>query len=67
MVDARMTPLRAKILAALRDAGNPMSPLDIAQATGIKPENVRMILLRMRVDKQIEHAAYGQWSTAHGA
>lgn len=64
------SPKRAAVLTVLQQAGKPMRPLDIAAATRMKYANVCIMLLRMRMDGQAEHAGYGQWQPvgiAHSA
>jgi hypothetical protein len=57
-----MSPQRAAILGVLQKAGRPLRLFEIAAATGMKPHNVCMTLLRMREDCQALQPDYGLWS-----
>jgi DNA polymerase len=53
---------RENILKAFAEAGaEPLSPNQIAAATGMKPTNVRKLMQRMKVDGLIKAAKYGKY------
>jgi hypothetical protein len=54
--EVRRTDERSMILQALLEAGEPMSPVNIAAATGMKPDNVRQLLFKMtRAGEVVKH------------
>ena len=55
---------RAAVLAALREAGEPMSPTDIAAITGMKVANVRKLLARSVKDGLIVRVGRGKYAPA---
>jgi hypothetical protein len=60
-VEVRRTDERSSILAALKDAGSPMSPADLSAATGMASLNVRQLLLKMVKAGEVTKAAYGRY------
>jgi hypothetical protein len=50
---------RGKILLALEESTEPMKPQEIADETGMKPVNVRQMLLRMAKTGEVEKAGRG--------
>jgi hypothetical protein len=57
----RQSDERGRILRALDEAGEPIGPMDIASAAGMKPANVRALLLKMQRDGTVEKEAYGRY------
>jgi hypothetical protein len=57
----RMTGERSKILDALADAGEPMTPNEIAFATEMPNQNVRQTLSRMCKAGEVSKAGYGKY------
>jgi DNA-binding MarR family transcriptional regulator len=55
---------RAAVLAALREAGEPMSPTDVAAITGMKVANVRKLLARSAKDGLIVRVGRGKYAPA---
>ena len=55
---------RAAVLAALREAGEPMSPTDVAAITGMKLANVRKLLARSAKDGLIVRVGRGKYAPA---
>jgi hypothetical protein len=62
--DVRRTDQRVTLLKALRDAGEPMTPADLASATGMDSNNVRQLLFKMVKAGEVEKAAYGRYVCA---
>lgn len=60
--EVRRSDERNTILDALDDAGEPMSPADIAIATGMRAENVRFLLHKMMKAGEITKARYGRYA-----
>jgi hypothetical protein len=55
---------REAILKAFAEANDePLSPHQIAAATGMKPANVRRMMIRMKADGLIKAAKYGKYVT----
>ncbi|MGC2824639.1 MAG: helix-turn-helix domain-containing protein [Pseudolabrys sp.] len=52
---------RGKILSALADASEPMSPLDIALSTGMSPNNVWQLLHKMAQDGEVTKLSRGKY------
>jgi hypothetical protein len=50
-----MTLQRAAVLAVLQKAGRPMRLFEIADATGMKPNNVARLLYTMSTDGQADY------------
>lgn len=57
----RMSTQRANVANALRDSAEPITPKEIAEATGMKPESVRQFLYQMRKANQVMEAG-GKYS-----
>jgi hypothetical protein len=57
---------RATILQAMQDAGEPVGPNDIAQATGMKAVNVRFLLGKLVKEGVVEKARYGKYRLKSG-
>ncbi len=60
--EVRRTDERGMILHALKDAGEPMSPSDIAAATGMKSTNVRQLLHKMTKAGEVVKTARSQYA-----
>ena len=60
-VDVRRSEERAKIIVALEEAGEPMSPKHIADVTGMKPANVRRLVLKLAKAGDIKKQGYGKY------
>ena len=60
----RYTGERAAVLAALREAGEPMSPTDVAAITSMKVANVRKLLARSAKDGLIVRVGRGKYALA---
>jgi hypothetical protein len=58
----RLTKEREKILDALEEAGIPVGPREIAQATGMKEGNVRRLLRKMHKEGLIKQPSYGKYT-----
>ena len=54
-----ISPQRAAVMAVLQQASEPMCVAEIATATGMKPHDVGMMLLRMRTDGQAQYVFRG--------
>jgi hypothetical protein len=59
----RRTNERARVLQAVDDAGEPLSPSDIAAATGMKVSNVKFLLHKLLEEGVIEKPSYGKYQT----
>jgi hypothetical protein len=57
----RLTTERAAIIQAVEEAGEPVGPRDIADAIGMRAQNVRFLLSKLVKDGAIEKAAYGKY------
>jgi DNA-binding transcriptional ArsR family regulator len=58
----RRTAQRAAVISALEDAnGEPVGASQIASATGMKPTNVRQLLLSLKREGLIKSASYGKY------
>jgi hypothetical protein len=60
--EIRRTDERAVILAALLEAGEAMSPADLAAATGMKSINLRQLLFKMVASGDVVRPKYGQYA-----
>jgi AAA domain len=60
--DVRRSNERKMILAALKDAGAPMTPSEVAAATGISGDYVRQLLIRMVSADEILRAGRGRYA-----
>lgn len=63
--DVRRTDERSSILDALADAGEPMSPAEIAAATGMPPNNIRQLLFKMTKAGEVAKASRGRYRHPH--
>jgi hypothetical protein len=52
---------RGNILAVLREAGEPMSPSEVASVTGVSSGNTRKLLWAMKRDGEVEKSGYGKY------
>lgn len=52
----RMSGQRANVANALRESGEPLTPKQVAERTGMKPENARQFLYQMRKAGQVIEA-----------
>ncbi len=59
--DVRRTNERSLILAVLKDATEPVSPNELATATGMKGNNVRQLLFKMAKAGEVEKAGRGNY------
>jgi hypothetical protein len=59
--DARRTDERSTILAMLNETDEPMSPVELAAATGMKSNNVRQLLFKMAKSGEVEKAGRGSY------
>ena len=59
--EVRRTDERTILLNALREQGQPMSPADLASATGMKNDSVRQLVLKLVRTGDAEKVAYGQY------
>jgi hypothetical protein len=57
----RLTNERTTILQAIEEASEPVGPRDIADATGMRAQNVRFLLGKLLKDGAIERAGYGKY------
>jgi hypothetical protein len=57
---------RTTILQAMEEAGEPVSPKDIADASGMKPVNVRKLLGKLVKEGVVEKARYGKYRIKSG-
>jgi len=55
---------RQTVLQAIAEAGEPVGPQDIADATGMRAQNVRFLLRKLLAERAIEKAGYGQYRSA---
>jgi len=62
VTDVRRSDERGNILQALADAGEPMSPNVIADVTGMKPGNVRRLLLSMVTAGEAHKTGRGRYA-----
>ncbi len=60
--DVRRTDERSTILAAMREAGEPMSPADISGVTGMPSLNVRQLLFKMVKADEVKKVGYGRYT-----
>jgi hypothetical protein len=58
---------RGKILAALQDAGSPMTPREVADATEHSYEAVRKTLQRMFTAGEVEKAGHGRYTLSQAS
>jgi hypothetical protein len=63
----RMTTERATILQAIEDAGEPVGPGEIADATGMRSQNVRFLLGKLLKEGAVKKAGYGKYRPADGS
>jgi N6-adenosine-specific RNA methylase IME4 len=54
---------RASVLRVVDDAGEPLSPSDVAAATGMKVANVKFLLRKLLEEGVIEKVGYGKYRT----
>jgi RecA-family ATPase len=54
---------RSTIIAAITEAGEPITPTDIAAVAGMKVTNVKKLLAKLVKDGAIEKAGYGRYHT----
>jgi hypothetical protein len=59
--DVRRSTERAAVLKAIEEAGEPISPKDIADATGMRDTNVRFLLGRLVKEGAIDKTEYGKY------
>jgi transcription initiation factor IIE alpha subunit len=57
--EVRKSDERRKIVAALREAGDAQTPTDIAKLTGMKVQNVRVLLRKMAKDGEVSQPSVG--------
>jgi len=60
--EVRRTDERGAILNALLDAGEPMSPTDVAAVTGMASNNIRQLLFKMAKAGDVEKRGYGKYA-----
>lgn len=60
--DVKRSDERRKILLTLGDYGSKLSPKEIAEATGMKPTNIRYLLGRMVAAGEVVKDGYGTYS-----
>jgi RecA-family ATPase len=60
--DVRRSDERSVIIAAITDNGEPMTPLEIADATGQRRANVRQLLLKMAKTGELYKIASRYWT-----
>jgi hypothetical protein len=60
--DVRRSGERNKIIAALSDHGEPMTPAEISTATGMPNGNVRQLLFKMAKAEEVHKAGRGRYS-----
>jgi transposase len=56
------TSSRQEILDAVRDAGESLSPKEIAEATGKSHDNVRVLVRKMHEDGELRNTEYGEYA-----
>ena len=61
VADVRRTDERSEILAVLSTAEEPMSPTEIADATGMNRNNAKQLLYKMAKDGQVDKAGKGRY------
>ena len=59
--EVRRTDERTILLNALREQGQPMSPAELASATGMKSASVRQLVLKLVRTGDAEKVGYGQY------
>ena len=59
--EVRRTDERSVILHTLKEADEPMSPAEIASATGMKANNIRQLLFKMAKAGEVEKAGRGSY------
>lgn len=62
--DVKRSSERRKILNALRDCGSALSPKEIAEATGMKSNNVTHLLRKMVAAGEVKKDGYGTYSVS---
>jgi AAA domain/IclR helix-turn-helix domain len=60
--EVRRTDERVEILATLAEAGEPMSPADIAASVGKNAANVRQLLVKMTRSGEVKRCARGRYA-----
>jgi len=60
--DVRKTDERKTILDALKEAGEPIGPTDLAAETGMAPGNIRFLLHKMAKDGDVQRVGYGRYT-----
>jgi hypothetical protein len=61
---ARLSQSRAAILAALREAGAPLTPAQLAERCGLAPDNVKQLLAKLRAAAAVELVTRGLYTLA---
>ncbi|MEC5324358.1 AAA family ATPase [Aurantimonas sp. A3-2-R12] len=61
--DVKRSGERRKIMAAMNDAGRALTPAEIAEATEMKPANVRYLLRKMVEAGEAEKCGYGAYKS----
>jgi hypothetical protein len=64
--DIRRSDERGKITNALDEAGEPLSPSDVALITGMPNPNVRQLLFKMAKAGEVEKAGRGKYVASNG-
>jgi AAA domain/IclR helix-turn-helix domain len=59
--DLRRSTERAKVLDAIKEAGDPIGPNNIASMVGMKAGSVRMLLQKLAKEGVIERVGYGKY------
>ena len=54
--------MRQAVLDAVRSAGTPVGPRDIATATGVPSQNVRALLQRLVRELAVKRVGYGKYA-----
>jgi len=62
-VPVRRSEERTLIIDAITEAGEPLTPTDIAAATHMRVQNVKFLLRKLLDDGAIEKATYGRYGT----
>jgi RecA-family ATPase len=62
--EVRRSEQQRKILAALRDAEGPQTPIQIARDIGMKRENVQFLVRKMALDGSLQRAGRGRYIIA---
>jgi RecA-family ATPase len=63
----RRTGERASVLQAIEEASEPLTPSDVAAATGMRVANVKFLLRKLMEEGAVERVGYGKYRTRQAA